>query len=157
MTSQLVLDGFAVGVVDHCGKVEHEEADEGSHGQSPVHAVFNPLGGDGEGQVEHFIVVIQIVTILYFFCDKFLSRNKSNDFIPLGAAVDFFHDIGPGSPRKVLEHFMLREEQSLAIIVDFDLNAQQIILQQGDILLHIATLHVFTYSLLKSFHWGLRL
>ena len=69
---QLKGNLLGVGVVDHCCEVEHKQADEGGYGKAPVHAVLDPFGGDGEGDVEESVLVVEVVVFFDFFGDGLL-------------------------------------------------------------------------------------
>ena len=123
--AQLEGDLLGVGVVDHSCEVEHKQADEGGNGETPVHAVLDPFGGDGERDVEEPVLIVKVVVFLDFLGDGLLLAKKAHLLVPGGAPIDGLHDIGAGGSGEVLEDVVLGEEESLDRVIgvvyfDFD-------------------------------------
>ena len=123
--AQLEGDLLGVGVVDHSCEVEHKQADEGGNGETPVHAVLDPFGGDGEGDVEESVLVVEVVVFLDFLGDGLLLAEKAHLLVPGGTPVDGLHDVGAGGSGEILEDVVLGEEESLDRVIgvvyfDFD-------------------------------------
>ena len=147
---------LGVGVVDHCCEVEHQQANEGGNCESPVHAVLDPFGGDGEGDVEESVLVVKVVVFLNFLGDGFLLAEQAHLLVPGGAPVDGLHDIGPGGSGEILEDVVLGEEEGLdgvIGVVDFDFNSEEVVFEQRYVLVHAFKIHVAFQGLVELLYW----